>query len=153
MATVAAAAVATTARLPDPARRPQIAGGTPRRTPRRLRPTQHRGGAGVAWPMAGCPSGHRRSSMRLIDPKVRVVLPRRSKTRHHRLARGGRPVLEESQDERPTCPNGRPHAAKYRGKRPHAIPSFRLLIMPAWLADDSARSFSLTSRKIVRNDG
>ena len=84
MATVAAAAVATTARLPEPARRPQIAGGTPRRTPQRLRPTQHRGGAGVAWPTAGCPSGHRRSSMRLIDPKVRVVLPRRSKTRHQR---------------------------------------------------------------------
>src|SRR5437667_12593766 len=95
MATVAAAAVATTARLPEPARRPQIAGGTLRRTRRRLRPTQHRGGAGVAWPTAGCPSGHRRSPMRLIDPKVRVVLPRRSKTRHQRLARGGRPVLEE----------------------------------------------------------
>src|SRR5207302_1799258 len=46
-----------------------------------------------------------------------------------------------------------PRAARNTGTSPHTIPSFRLLIMPAWLAANSARSRQLVRSRMRANPG
>jgi hypothetical protein len=50
----------------------------------------------------------------------------------------------------PISASDMPAAAYTRGKRPQAIPSFRLFTSPAWLMDESSRSVKLVRRKTSR---
>jgi hypothetical protein len=45
-----------------------------------------------------------------------------------------------------------PAAAKYSGKMPHAMPSFKLLTSPAWLTLDRLRSLNVVRQNTSRCD-
>jgi hypothetical protein len=50
----------------------------------------------------------------------------------------------------PICPRSMRAAVKNSGKRPHAMPSLRLLTRPAWLTLDRFRSPSVVRQKTSR---